>query len=561
MEFLQKLFLQTQRHLKGLTVSQKMAIGSCAGAIVIALLWMMNWAGSPVMVPLLDQPIAGDEQTAIQNKLDSLGVKHTISGDRIMVPAADQYRLRAQLAEAQVLPRDTSIGFTKLIEKNSSPWLNMAEQDRRWALALSNELSQVLCEFSGVAEARVFLDRTTQRQIGKPPVVPTASVFIQPKAGMRLEPGQCVAMANMVSAAVSGLDPTNVKVADMVTGRSYTVPTAEELLANDDLGDRRAKEEHYANKIRSLLAPHIPGILVEVHAKLDAESTQTVEEKHGKPVMVSDKSESETSNQGRSAEEPGVNPNTSVAIGGGGRTESTERTKTETTFDAKVDKTITKTEKPRHVIRELFASVNIPRSYLAAIFKSIHKKDPTDVDIEKFATPELDKVKNQVMAALAMTGEDEEQKRVQVAWFYDEMTLQPGGGAAQAGASDNLMNLVHAYGGKAGLGALAAFSLLMMLMLVRRAAEGPVLPGEEPPSPQVIRVRTGRRKGGEETLDMTLDEVVGEAAASDALLVGKEVDERTLHNQKVVDQVTEMVKEDPDAAVGILRRWIDAEST
>ena len=99
----------------------------------------------------------------------------------------------------------------------------------------------------------------------------------------------------------------------------------------------------------------------------------------------------------------------------------------------------------------------------------------------------------------------------------------------------------------------------MMLMLVRRASEGPVLPGEEPPSPQVIRVRTGRKRG-EETIDMGMgDEVVGEAAATDALLVGREVDERTLQSQKVVDQVTEMVKEDPEAAVNILRRWMENE--
>ena len=366
-------------------------------------------------------------------------------------------------------------------------------------------------------------------------------------------------MANMVSAAVGGLDPTSVKVADMVSGRSYTAPNPEDASQLDDLADRRGKEDYYANKIRSLLAPRIPGILVEVHAKLDAETTQTIEEKHGKPVMVSDKSETETSKTGRTAEEPGVNPNTSVAIGGGGNSENTERAKTETMFDGKQDKTITKTEKPRHVIRELFASVNVPRSYLAAIFKSIQDKEPTDLDLEKFAAPELLKIKNQVMKTLAMTGDDEEQKRVQVDWFPDEMVLQPGGTASQAGAGDGVINLVQAYGSKAGLGALAAFSLLMMLMLVRRASEGPVLPGEEPPSPQVIRVRTGRKRG-EETIDMGMgDEVVGEAAATDALLVGREVDERTLQSQKVVDQVTEMVKEDPEAAVNILRRWMENE--
>jgi flagellar biosynthesis/type III secretory pathway M-ring protein FliF/YscJ len=74
----------------------------------------------------------------------------------------------------------------------------------------------------------------------------------------------------------------------------------------------------------------------------------------------------------------------------------------------------------------------------------------------------------------------------------------------------------------------------------------------------VIRVRTRGRKS-EEAIDMTVgEEVIGEAEASDALLMGKEVDERTLHTQKVVDQVVEMVKEDPESSVNILRRWMDA---
>ncbi|HSW46296.1 MAG TPA: flagellar M-ring protein FliF C-terminal domain-containing protein [Phycisphaerae bacterium] len=559
MEFLRKLFVQTQQHLKGLTVSQRLAIGSCVALIALSLLWVMNWAGSPVMVPLLDQSISGEELTAIQNKLDSLGVKYTIVGDRVMVSVADQYRVRGQLAEAQLLPRDMTLGFAKLIEKNSSPWLNMAEQDRRWGLALSNELSQVLCGFNGVADAKVFIDKTTKRMIGQPPVTPTASVFIRPKAGVTPTAAQFAAMANMVSAAVGGLDPTNVKVADMVTGRSFTMPSEEDAGLLDDLSDRRAKEEYFANKLRSLLAPHVPGILVEVHAKLDAEATQTVEEKHGKPVILTDKSETETSNRGRSAEEPGVNPNTSVAIAPGGNPESTERTKAETVFDGKVDKTITRTDKPRHVIRELFASVNVPRSYLSAIFKSIHGKDPSDLDLEKFATPELAKIKKQVMSLLAMTGEQDEEKRVQVDWFHDDVSAQVGGQAAQAGGDDGMMQFVRAHGGKAGLGALAAFSLLMMLMLVRRVAEGPVLPGEQPPSPQLIRVRSGRKRGGE-VVDMTFgEEVVGEAEASDALLFGREVDEQTLHARKVIDQVVELVKEDPEASVNILRRWMEPD--
>ena len=53
------------------------------------------------------------------------------------------------------------------------------------------------------------------------------------------------------------------------------------------------------------------------------------------------------------------------------------------------------------------------------------------------------------------------------------------------------------------------------------------------------------------------DEMVGEAAATDAMLMGKEVDEQTLHARQVVEQVQQMVASDPEAAVAILKRWIE----
>jgi len=559
MEFLRKLFVQTSNHLKGLSVSQRLAIGSCVVLIVVALLWLVNWAGSPVMVPLLDQPMTAEELAAIQQRLEAMAVKHKVVGDMVLVPADDQYRLYARLAQSQVLPRDTSIGFAKLIEKSSSPWLNMSEQDRRWTLAKSNELARILREFDGIADARVILDSTMKRTIGRASVVPTASVFIKPQKGVKLPRTHVLAIANAVSAAVAGLDATKVRVSDMTTGRSYEVPSVEDTLAFDNLEDRQAKETYFANKIKQLLA-NIPGLLVAVHAELDEEATQILDEKYGKSVPLKEKSETESTTRGRTAEEPGVNPNTSVAIGAGGNSESMEKTIDETTFDGKVDRTVTKTERPRHVIRKLFASVNVPRSYLAAIFKrSRDGKEPTDEELETFSKPELTKLKSLVLRTLALTGPADSVKEVEVAWVHDDATMQLGQ-VADAGAAEGMLTLVQAYGSKAGLAGLALISLLMMLMMVRKVSEGPVLPGEEPPSPRLIRMRGGRKKDAGEEVEMDIEGAIGEAEESDSLLVAKEVDERTAHAQKVIGQVADMIQEDPDVAVNVLKNWIGAET-
>jgi len=556
MEFLKKLVVQTQDHLKGLTVSQKLALASCAGLIALALLWMANWAGEPVMVPLLDQPIVPEQMAAIERELESRGIAYQIAGERVRVPADQQYRIRAQLAEARVLPDDMQIGFARLIEQNSSPWLNMTEQDRRWALALSTELGKVLREISGVADARVFLDRNQRRTIGQPSIVPTASVFVMPEPGAKLTPAKLTTIATMVSGAVGGLSPDNVKVADMDTGRSYTVPTDQETEAYGDLAARKERELYFANKLRELLG-HIPDVLVAVHADLDPDARQIVEETHGRPVMLSEETETERSAPAQVGTEPGVNPNTSVSLAAGAGGQQTEKRRTDTVFDGHVDRTVTRIDRPRYEVERLFASINVPRSYLAAIFQATHEKEPTDVELETFSRPELTKIKELAMRALAMTGEGDEGKQVQVDWFHDGVARQSGQ-TMQAEVGGDMLALVRAYGPKAGLGGLAIMSLFMMLMLIRRVGDGPVLPGEPSPEPRMVRTRRSRKKGGD--VDMTIDdETVGEAAITDALLVGHEVDEQTLQAQKVVDQVQQMVKEDTESAVTILRRWIDMD--
>ena len=555
MEFLRKLLLQTQAHLKGLALSQRLAIGSCLALIVVALLWLTQWASTPELVPLLDQAMTAQEISPIQSRLDAQGIAYKVTGNVIMVPAESRPRLLAQLGQQRVLPNDISIGFAKLMEDNS-PWLSMEEQGRRWSVARSNELSRVLREFDGVQDARVLVDEKTRRTFGQPASTPTASIFVKMTPGMQLDKERVFAMASFVSRAVAGLDISSVAVTDATTGRSYTVPTASEALAFDDLEDRQKKEEYFANKIKGLLA-NIPGLLVAVHAELDLETRKQTKETYGKPVQLTDKSETMVQDRGTVAGGPGVVPNTSRAVTPPGVMDKTEKSTNETTFDAKVDVTQTVTEAPRHGLKSLAASINVPRSYLAAIFKGANKgKEPTDAELETASSAEREKIKRQVERALNIPkGTD----GVVVDWFHDDAVVQMSP-VVEAGTQDSVMAMAKTYGGKIGLGALGVVSLFMMLMMVRRASEGPVLPGEEPPPP-LPKGRLTRRMPPKEDPELMVvgKGPVGQAEETEQLLVAKEIDEHTVRTQQVVEQVNELIREDPTSSVSILQRWIDED--
>ena len=61
-----------------------------------------------------------------------------------------------------------------------------------------------------------------------------------------------------------------------------------------------------------------------------------------------------------------------------------------------------------------------------------------------------------------------------------------------------------------------------------------------------------------EVAPLTTDEdIAGEAGEGAAMLDGMELDEETIRAQQMVQQVSTMVKENPDAAANLVKRWLD----
>lgn len=572
MDFLRKLFLQTKMHLQGLTPSQRLAIVACAGLVAVSIFWLMSWASKTEMVALFDQSITAEEMGPIKLQLDADGIKYTVAGDRVLVPADNVSRLQAKLAQTDALPRDISFTYSKNLE-NSSPWLSHEERDKRWSLAQANELSQVLRHFSGVRDARVFLDKNAKRTIGATPMTATASIQVTMAGGRELEKGLARSMASFVSKAVAGLDISNVQVTD-TAGRTHSMRRQDDLVGEEEMEIRLAKETYFAGQIRELFE-NIQGIRVAVRAEMDARATQITETKHGKPVPTKEQSKTLETSEGRSASEPGTVANTGTPNAPTAPNSRTEQNETETTFDAKQDLTQTSSMTKPYRLVSLSAAINVPRSYLAGIYKASNKgKEPTDEELEAAATTksQLDRIRAQVEPLMLKADEGNAVKSaVSVAWFHDGGTYAMGGGGVggkgePAGvlSGDNMMQYVQAYGSKAGLGALALVSLFMMLMMVRRVGEGPVLPGEEPPlEPVAVGGRGRKTKKNKQQSELeefnVSDAPIGEAEVTEHLLVGREVDESTLRSQKLVEQVAELIKQDPNTTVNVLQRWIDAE--
>jgi flagellar biosynthesis/type III secretory pathway M-ring protein FliF/YscJ len=97
------------------------------------------------------------------------------------------------------------------------------------------------------------------------------------------------------------------------------------------------------------------------------------------------------------------------------------------------------------------------------------------------------------------------------------------------------------------VGALAVVALFMMFMMVRKAGKAAPLPTAE----ELVGIPPALQGGSD---------VVGEADESETAMAGIEVDSDELKTQKMLEEVTELVKSNPSGAAQIMGRWLQTES-
>ena len=134
----------------------------------------------------------------------------------------------------------------------------------------------------------------------------------------------------------------------------------------------------------------------------------------------------------------------------------------------------------------------------------------------------------------------------------DGLPLAGASGEGPAGIS----RLVTDYGRPTAVLALAAVALFLVSSAVKKSvpAAGASSVPATPSAAELAAWGAGdgvRLVGGEDML-------AGEAGGADSLLVGHEVAEEHLQAGQMVEQVQSLVKENPDAAAALVRRWINA---
>jgi len=279
-------------------------------------------------------------------------------------------------------------------------------------------------------------------------------------------------------------------------------------------------------------------------------------------AIKSTTSKDTSSNEGSGAGEPGAKPNVSATATDNSDGHKTSMTSNDSTTDNEVhfSHTVENAVLPAGTnVKDLTASISIPRSYFVSIY---HRENP---DKDKTAAPKDDDLKDTIdqqtklakmRAKNAIGAKSEDQ--INVDWFDDTIALQKVP-VAQAGMMSSAIagNLTQ-YGKPIGLLLFATLFLGSMLMMVRKAAPG-TAGGEVDPSVFFgggSGGGKGKRKPGDPEQFDAGDDVFGEANEGEAVLTGIELDDETIQSRKMVDEVSTMIKENPDNATALVKRWM-----
>lgn len=547
MDFLNKAFAQLTDLFRSMTPGARITSGLLLVVVVISLGYLFQHQVSGPDVFLMNgEPIPPSYLPAMEAAFAKANLNsYSIEGARIRVPRGQQASFMAALADSKALPPNFGSALREA-QNSGNVFESPKQREQRIKTALQEELSLIIRSMKGIESAYVLYDTETKPGLSREKLV-TASVSVKPLGSEQLEESQVSSIRHLVAGSIAGLKAENVTVADL-NGRVFHGDPQGGGFGSENLyiAVKNMYERDLKTKILGSLA-NIPSLTVEASVVLDREKSSRSMSIKNEPktvtVRVSEKTTTRSKESGGAAGRPGypaqVNgPITlgSVGAGKGPREEEEGSTREEENRVSSVQE-----EKENVGLTPKLAkvSVGIPSSYFEKVWR---ERNPVK-EGESPKTPEttaLDQIRDEIsinirkhVAGLLppVEGTTDTSELVTITTFQDikpgEIPVPPMG--------QKVIVWLGQYWSTLGIGGLALVSLFMLRSMVRGV-----------PAPESA------------TMSLRVSSPEPESKEEDPV---EAVVARRLHRfsgtgPSLRDELSEMVKEDPDSAANILRTWI-----
>jgi flagellar M-ring protein FliF len=294
MEFFNRIRAQLKEFVEGLSTSKKMALGITGSIIGVALVVIFMWAGKQGYQPVTYGNLNAEDSANIMRLLREKKIPFQVdpSGKQVMVPPEYLHDLRLELA-MQGMPQSSGVGY-ELFDKQSfgtTSFLNKVNQKR----ALEGELMRSINSIKGVKRSRVHLAVPEKTAFVEDQKKSTASVVLDLEPGTLLNEKQIFGISHLVSAAVEGMDSSNVVILDSF-GKELSKNVHDSIvgLTTEQSDFKRRLEEDYQRRVEGILSKVVGEghVKVAISADLDFSTVteqQTILDQDGATVRSQQK--------------------------------------------------------------------------------------------------------------------------------------------------------------------------------------------------------------------------------------------------------------------------------
>ncbi len=277
-------------------------------AAVAAGVMIVLWTRGPTF-SLLYGDLSTNDQAAVAQSLDSAGIPYRLEGPNGIAVAQERLNdARLKLA-GEGLPEGNG-GFA-VMGKDPGFGVSQFMENARYQHALETELARTIASLRPVEGARVHLAVPRESAFVRDQRPASASVFVQLKAGRRLEQGQVQSIVNLVASSIPQLDAEHVTVVDQ-QGRLLSAPQSdtEEAQRQQQFEMAQRLEEDYAQRIKSILTPFVgpDRVRAQVVAQLDNSVTEEAREQYrpNSQIVRTEQTSEQTSKEGSLGGVPGA---------------------------------------------------------------------------------------------------------------------------------------------------------------------------------------------------------------------------------------------------------------
>lgn len=544
-----------------MTPGARITAGLLLTVVVVSVAYLFNSGFSgPDTYLLGGKSFSDKELQAIQAAFGVAGLNNfDTEGMRIRIPRGQQDVYLAAMVKGNALPQEFGDDFEALLKSD-----NMFTPDRRWheehAIIKAARLGKIIASVDVVERATVDIHEDKSRGMRSPRR--TAAVSVWPRGTHEITAENALAFRQLVATAC-GMEPRNVSVINNKSGQAIA------LLGSDTAGGagnelfiaKRTYEQDYRDRALAALS-FVRGVVVstEVTVSPDARSTseKLILEKNTVPMRTSEQSSDSTSTSGGPGGQPGLEANSPVPNGQSAvnlpatrqtsTTDNTSRTET----DLAVPHTTTKTETAGFVAQAVSVAVSVPEDHFAAVWRAKNPTPegqtptpPTQADLDPIIASETTKIKATV-AALLPTPADGRAKTDLVT--VNPFTSLPAEPAPAASFFDAGLGWLSQSWSTVALVGLAGFGLMTLRGLTKSIPAPASAATSSTSSAPALAIAL-------ETAD---EQGAAEPGAKPA--AGPKLKRRSLSGPSLREELTEIVREDPEAAANVLRAWIGSAS-